>query len=158
MNKIICFIGLALIFGSCKKDDNSDAKGLSDYLVFGSFHGFCQGEQCIELFRIDSLNLFEDQTDGYPNQKEFYKGDYVALSEAKFKATKSIQNDFPEKLLEEVDTVFGCPDCLDQGGYYVEYKKGEVHRFWIIDKAKGSVPTYLHPFMEEMQEKIEALK
>lgn len=159
MNKyFLLLLSILFIFSSCDKKDDTKVLNANEYMIFGSFHGFCQGEQCVELFLLDSANLFEDKKDGYPNFNELYVGDYRALTSANYESTKSILNDFPSKLLTEKDTVFGCPDCVDQGGFYVEYKLDGKHKFWILDNNKASVPSYLHPFMDSMQVKIDALQ
>lgn len=141
-----------LLTTSCKKDDNQISDG--DYLMFGHFYGMCGGEQCVEIFRLEETKLFEDQNDDYPGQTDFYNGDYVMLSDTKYDQVKDLIDYFPNGLLNETDKVIGTPDAGDWGGYYIEYKQGGVHKFWLIDKMTNNIPSYMHPFIQKVEEKI----
>ena len=120
-----------------------------EYLSFGHLYGFCQGEECIEIFRIDDKGISEDTTDVYPSRTESYKGNFVLIADADPSAFESLITQFPEELLNEEETVLGCPDCADQGGYYIVilFKDG-INRFWVLDTNKSSVPEYAHDYMD----------
>ena len=51
----------------------------SDYLIFGSFYGMCQGEQCVETFKLTKDFLYEDRKDEYPDRTNFFDGDFEKL-------------------------------------------------------------------------------
>lgn len=149
---MFCF---SFFFISCEKEDEPGKS--EEVLTFGHFYGFCGGEECIEIFRLDGNTLQEDTLDNYPSAT-FYAGKFVQLSSDKFNLTKDLLDHFPPKLLTEQDTVLGIPDAGDWGGYYVEYKKEGIHRMWLLDKMKDNVPADYHDFMDRMNDKIEALK
>ena len=146
---------MGLLLSSCDKEE--DLKSTDEILTFGQFYGFCGGEECIEIFKMDHNSIREDTLDEYPSNS-FYSGQYVELSTEKFNQAKDLFDDFPVKLLTEQDTVIGIPDGGDWGGYYVEYKKGDIHRMWLLDKMKDNVPADYHNFMDKMNAKIELLK
>ncbi len=147
--------GLLVTWSSCnKEEDQADL----DFLVFGSIHGFCIGEQCVEIFRLDNGKLMEDTLDIYPSGEQFYSGDFIELSEDQYQSVKGLLTTFPVQLLEEDKVRFGCADCADQGGYYIEAKMGNLHQFWLMDKDKSQLPGYLHEFIDLVDEKIELLK
>jgi len=150
---VLLVMSLFLII-SCNKDDVSDPFG---YLIFGHFYGFCIGESCIQIYKLEKDKLFEDTKKEYPGYNEFYRGSYVKLDNTYFEQVKDLVNSFPEDLLNEQDTVFGCPDCADQGGLYIEYNFNGIHKFWTIDQFTGDVPVYLHGFMEQVNEKIDLI-
>ncbi len=154
----ITWILLFSVFFSCKKKDDSGGNSKNGYLMFGTFYGFCQGEECIEIFKLDSGYLFEDSKDTYPSRDTFYSGKFVALNDDKFNATKDLLGSFPMQLLNEKDTVFGCPDCADGGGIYLEYNFNGDSGFWIIDNNLYNIPKYLHSYMDEIHEKVRDLK
>lgn len=154
--KILVPIVFGVLIASCSKDVSTEPSE-SDYLIFGHFYGFCQGEKCIEIFKLESNRLLEDSKDEYPSRTDFYNGDYIALGNTKFDLVKNLMDYFPDNLLNENDTVFGCPDCADQGGLYIEYNFNGIRKFWIIDQSKGSVPIYLHDFMDKANEKIDLI-
>ena len=154
MNKLspITLILLVTLLISCKKSN----LGENDYLIFGHFYGECWGERCVETFKLTDIKLFEDTTDSYQYQSP-NNGGFVKLSNYKFKLVKDLTDYFPIKLFNESNTVFGCPDCADQGGLYIEYKKNGNIGHWTIDQRTRNVPDYLHKFIDKVNEKIELI-
>ncbi len=149
-------ISLALVLAaslSCNKDKlNKD-----DYLIFGHFYGECVGEECVELFKIERNKLLEDTKDIYPNAQGVYHGDFsIELSEDLFNSVEDLYHNFPEKLLDE-NTIIGTPDAGDWGGYYIEYQKDGTKNCWLIDQMKSNIPTYLHPYNDNIRAAIEAI-
>jgi len=152
---IVC-IGIGWFLNSCCEKADIDPEG-SGYLVFGQFYGFCIGDDCVQIFKLEHDNLLEDTKKEYPGRSDFYEGSYVGLDNSHFEQVKDLIDYFPEEMLNEVDTVFGCPDCMDQGGMYIEYNFNGIRKFWIIDNFTGNVPAYLHDFMEKVNEKIDLI-
>jgi hypothetical protein len=64
---------------------------------------------------------------------------------------------FPNQLLDETETIIGCPDCADGGGLFIQYLDNEDIMAWRIDQNKNNVPTYLHDFMDKVNEKIQII-
>ena len=148
------FCTILLLLHSCAEDDVSK---IPDYLVFGHFYGFCIGESCIQIYKLENDKLYMDTSHQYPRYDEFYLGAYVEMEDSLFGLVNDLRDHFPEQLLYEQDTVFGCPDCADQGGLYIEYKSDNIHKYWIIDQFAGNVPVYLHQYMDKVNEKIDLL-
>lgn len=144
---------IVLACASCKKKEEAVPSD-TDYLVFGHFYGMCQGEQCVEIFKLETRNLWEDDNDHYPGQQDFYQGHFLLLPSAKFEAVKDLADDFPAALLNETERVIGLPDAGDWGGLYIEYSQNGTHRFWLLDQKKDNVPAYLHHFIDRVNEKI----
>ncbi len=140
----------------CKKDPLPGLDG-SDYFVFGHFYGECQGEQCIEIFKVTPDKLQEDSKDHYPNRTDFYIGEYKDLSTLKYQKAKDLVTLLPDSLLLKPNQEFGCADCADGGGLYIEYKKGDLHNFWIIDQNKNQIPKFLHSFTDSVNSVIEKI-
>ncbi|MCB0510207.1 MAG: hypothetical protein H6579_07670 [Chitinophagales bacterium] len=146
------FFNLTLILAlfsliSCKKEKDLSNE---DYLLFGHFYGMCMGESCIEYYKLDAAHLYEDMNDNY-NGAPF---DFVELNANKFELTKDLIDFFPSELLSEADGTMGCPDCADQGGILISYYFEGSLRTWRLDKDKNNVPSYLHSFMDKVDEKI----
>lgn len=155
---IILFLGVIFIM-ACQDEpeSNFEIENTKDYLVFGHFYGFCIGESCIEIYKIEDNKLFEDINDNYPSSTEPYQANYVKISDSKFQLANDIYHKFPQKLLEEEDIRIGQPDAGDWGGIYFEtYYKGKK-RFWLIDQKKENVPSYLHEFIDIINRKIELI-
>lgn len=61
---------------------------------------------------------------------------------------------FPNDLLDITEKVIGQPDAGDWGGLYIEYSRNEIRQFWLIDRNKSNVPSYLHGFIDKVNERI----
>lgn len=154
--KVILTIGaISLSLASCKKEKDGIQLAGSDYLVFGHYYGMCQGEECVEIFRLESNRLLEDHHDTYPPQANgFYVGDYTALSQGMYNDIKDLANYFPNELLDITERSIGNPEIADGGGLYIEYNYNGTHQYWLIDQTQNGVPQSLHPFMDKVNEKI----
>lgn len=148
--KCLTLIFMVAIISSCNKDEENGIVG-SDYLIFGHFYGECIGEGCVETFKLTGQKLFEDANDNYSGAEPFH---FTELGNDKFEKVKDLVDFFPSALLDESEKVFGCPDCADQGGLFIQYAKNGILKSWRIDQSKSQVPDYLHPFMDMVNEKI----
>ncbi len=146
-------LALSLV-AACNKDDDTIHLSDTDYLVFGHFYGECLGESCIENYRLESNRILELTDDSYPNKSINYNGNYALLPDSIFTLVKDLPNYFPQKLIDEHDTIIGQPDAGDWGGIYIEYNRDGVQRFWLIDQMKSNVPEYLFDFIDKVNEKI----
>ena len=152
-NYLLSILILSLFF-SCSDEEMADP---AEYLIFGHFYGFCLGDQCIQIYKLTENSLFIDTNKDYPNHNEFYEASFEKLDNDYYEQVKDLQDYFPTRILSESDTVFGCPDCADGGGLYIEYKTKDIRRYWIIDQNKRNVAAYLHEFMDQVNEKIRAI-
>jgi hypothetical protein len=143
-----------LFIMSCSKE----GKGLSasdDYLIFGKYFGLCMGEECVETYKLTSTQLFEDREDTYFPPGEY---DFELLSEELFEKVKDLKDQFPSRLLDEESQTFGCPNCYDQGEYFIEIPYNGETKSWRVDTNLDDIPTYLHEFVRHIDESISALK
>ena len=156
MNKIIITLALILGITSCEKDD----PGLKnyDYIVFGHFFGFCGGEACIEIFKVTGSDVYEDSKDIYPTNDPPYNGNFIKLDRSLYTAVKGLENEIPSELLRTKEKIIGQPDAGDWGGIYFEYSANGNREYWIIDKNRNNLPDYLIPFVQEIEDRIEALQ
>jgi hypothetical protein len=147
---LFCFA--VLFIPSCTNDDGIELNQ-TDYLMFGHFYGLCTGEECVETFKLTNTKLFEDMNDNY-SETDF---DFVELGNDTFEQIKDLIDYFPDQLLSETENTLGCPDCVDQGGLFIQYSKNGNVQTWRIDQSKSAVPDYLHEFMDKVNEKIELI-
>jgi len=147
--QIVAVLVLSLSIISCSKEDETLSNSVD--LIFGHYYGECIGESCIETFKLTDTKLFEDTNDNYTASDDY---NFVELSDAKFELAQDLIDLIPEELLEEDDQIFGCPDCGDWGGIYVQYRQGDTVQEWQIDMVKESIPDYLHTFVDAINEKI----
>lgn len=148
--KLILYTLTFLVFCSCDKEVSNELNE-GDFLIFGHFYGECIGEGCVETYKLTSSKVYEDTNDNYL-ETDF---SFIKLGNDKFKEVKYLIDFLPNELLESDEDNFGCPDCLDQGGLFIQYSKNGNIKSWRIDQSKSAVPNYLHEFMDEVNEKID---
>jgi hypothetical protein len=148
MNKTITLLIAIAMTTSCNKD--CITLNEQNYLVFGHFYGMCAGEGCVETYKLTNMKLYEDLIDDYSGQNL----DFVELDNELFEQVSDLVDFFPNQLLSESETVFGCPDCADGGGLYIQYSDNGNLKSWRIDQMQENVPSYLHSFMDQVNEAI----
>ena len=141
---------LLLITTGCSNEDDGLLLSEKNFLIFGHFYGLCGGETCIETYKLTNTTLYEDTIDDYAGRER----NFVALDNSTFLLVKDLADQFPTQLLGVTEEFIGCPDCADGGGIFIQYVRGEEVRTWRIDQVKSNIPTFLHPFVDEVNEKI----
>lgn len=157
MKTILLILFCSLLLVSCDKEKFDRLDLNNSTLIFGHFFSECEGEGCIEIFKLGFGNLYEDTLD-IINVSGFHNGSYKELSKDKFILTNDLLLEFPQELFDEKNNVLGMPDAGDWGGFYVEFNDGRHHRSWLIDMKKTNVPAKYHNFMDKMNEKISMLQ
>ena len=158
--KYLSLIVLITLLASCGAEEVKPSEVFTqsdDYLIFGRSFGHCHGEECVEIFLIDNSGLYEDNKDNLPSWTEPYDGNYTKLSDAKYQAVKNLSLGTPDYLLQNTDTVYGCPDCADGGAIYLEIKQGNDRRFWLLDNSKYQVPEEIHSIIDHVREAVELI-
>ncbi len=146
--KLIGLLAL-LSLGNCEKQKMEKLVG-DDYIQFGIYSGNCSGK-CQIFYLLTENEVFKDELYLFSViDKKPYVGRYRVLSNELFENVKQLKANFPMEILEENKSVFGYPDAHDQGGIYLEYRKGESHKFWHIDPVKERVPEYLHSYLNQL--------
>ena len=151
MKKLVLILAAVVLLIACTKSDNNMTINEQNFLVFGHFYGFCGGESCVETFKLTDEKLFEDTIDDYMGQNL----EFEELESGLFLQVNDLPDFFPNQLLNESETVFGCPDCADGGGLFVQYSKNGNTKSWRIDQDYNNIPSYLHEFVYKVNEKLE---
>ncbi len=148
MNKALTLLIAIAMTTSCNKD--CITLNEQNYLVFGHFYGICAGEGCVETYKLTDMKLYEDLIDDYSGQNL----EFVELENETFAQVNDLVDFFPNQLLSEEETVFGCPDCSDGGGLFIQYSDNGNLKSWRIDQFQINVPSYLHAFIDQVNEAI----
>ena len=82
---------------------------------------------------------------------------FIELDSTKFEEVKDLLELFPAPLLDDETETFGCPDCADGGGLFIQFSRNAIIKSWVIDQSKSEVPSYLHDFMDAVNEKIDII-
>ena len=151
MRNLILIVSLIGLLHSCKKEVECCVILNEDYFIFGHFYGECFGEVCIETFKLEGGKLYEDEKDAYGGYSDF---SFIELEDTLYQKVKDLWTAVPDGLRNDTTEVFGCPDCADGGGLYIELNEAGLQRHWRIDQDKDNAPEYLHDFMDQVNEKI----
>jgi hypothetical protein len=128
MKKTFVFLALLSVLG-CKRESVNNP----DYFIFGYVNGFCLGN-CVTLFKLEGDNLYPDAD---ATIQQFAAGDIPfqtsSLPAEKVVLAKVLQAQIPASIYDEPDGNVGCPNCADQGLYFIKIKTGDTVREWRID-------------------------
>src|SRR5262249_41600346 len=128
-----------------------------NYIIFGRYCGEC-GYSCATMYKIDALNnvLKADYSDN------FWKNGYKPLSfdteitdKRKLLIAKQIMDHVPSTLLTTTEKKFGCPDCTDGCGIYLQLADGNS---FLIDYNTYELTGDIKEFVEFFHKKIEGLE
>lgn len=147
---------LLSLMGSCNSSDESGDTTEQVRLLFGDYAGFIPDRNYSDIYLIENSKLYLDTLSNYPTDG-FYEGAYVQMDESDYLLASELISIFPSQLFDENENYIGCPDCADQGGYYVEYQSKTKHAFWNIDNNKDAIPEYLREFVDKLEEKLTLL-
>jgi len=150
------FTVLVSALGACDKNDvqpEPEATLSETHFIFGTYHGFCMGD-CAELYKIENDALFADTTDRfYPFSEPYGTIEFqdTPLSTERYTVAVELLAAIPDELLNSEEQTFGCPDCADQGGIYIEIKDGADVQAWNIDISEDNLPEFLVPFVQQIK-------
>ena len=103
---------------------------------------------CLFIVSLSACDRKEGETQ--PSE-----GDYLVFGrfygECRGNACLEIFKLESDRLLEDTKTNY-----FTQTNYY-EYDFGERHKAWTIDQTQADVPNYLHKYMDQVNETINAL-
>jgi hypothetical protein len=132
-----------------------------DYIIFGRFCGEC-GSNCAVMHRYNpnTKELFADYTDSY-----FKKDGNIVCKTKVSDSTKiiladSICKSIPDFLINNTNLSerFGCPDCTDGCGIYVEFKQSDKTKRFYIDHHSNELQKELQTFTILLVNIIDSLK
>ncbi|MEQ8927139.1 MAG: hypothetical protein RLO81_15065 [Fulvivirga sp.] len=63
---LIFLFSFPFIFSACEETETPKLSS-EDYLIFGKFAGFCLGENCVRIFKLDSNQDFSLEDLGFQN-------------------------------------------------------------------------------------------
>ena len=131
---------------SCSKKTTFDPNKV-DSFVFGSAYGMCAGD-CAKFFAIANQQLFPDTMAYYTGFTGFSS---THLPDAKYQLAKQLVDEFPTYFINHPNTTFGCPDCADQGGIYIELKENGRVKKWSIDTDVSKQPAETKDYIAKLR-------
>ncbi len=141
------------IFMSCNDHLRLEDEG---YIIFGVYNGFCVID-CTDLYKIKDGQVYGETNDYFTSLEELKFSD-DPLVESSYLKAKVVVDDFPDKLLDEKENVFGCPGCHDQDIVLVVYNDGSETWEWTLDTDQNAIPAYLETYVQLIKETVAELK
>lgn len=114
---------------------------------FGSKYGFCIGNKCYTSFSLSDEGLKKTTSSAIGTNKET-----ISISDSlKIKTVMKVLAEMPLTIRQlKKDTVYGCPDCYDQGGIFVTIIRNETTPDTtqiLFDNSIESNPKELQPYV-----------
>jgi hypothetical protein len=152
LNKLsLCkLVLLILLFGGC----NQDEQGQNSF-IFGRYFGECIGD-CGTFYKLTDQSLLPDNEAYFNSQKINFSNQ--PLSETKENLVRNLFKEFPKSLYDIKEHIIGCPDCADQGGYYLEVMENGVKHYWNIDRWAPEIDEELKSYLDKIDQTLIELK
>lgn len=144
IKRSIIYFLLFMLFFSCRKDEFVHP----DYMIFGSFGGFCAND-CRYIYYLDDTKLLEDSTKLFFQNKEL-SNFTKQLSASEFTVAKDLIDKVPTALTKSNRTIFVDINVADQNIYYVQILLKSRIYTWTFDNFPNSTPSYLKPLADEV--------
>jgi len=145
MKSAIWLFAVVILFTECKKGSNPVEEPVpfcgvnmlpldnSGYFSFGKYYSMCGGPNCASFYQLRNGAVYPDSMVHFTQPLVFSTIQLTAPNTLGIAST--VLYSFPQEMTNHPDTTFGCPDCHDQGGYYIEYKASSTApvQYWSID-------------------------
>lgn len=134
------------------------ANQINDYVVMGTYFGYCNGTDCQQFFRIDNEKVLQYLKVGY-NSYDFNQYNYKTLNYKDNFAAFLLKIPTEISALKGQTKIFGSPDSHDQGGVYLEWSQGGiVTKIYVDTDNTADQSQNLILFKKAIQDKITELK
>jgi hypothetical protein len=136
----------------------SQSTAVVERLVFGSYHGFCSGEDCADYYLLERGLLYVDRD--VTKRKPFpVTGKWEALPKEQYALAAPLLSSLPKEIWRSEQDIYGAPDAYDQGGYYLEVQLSDgTHRSWSLDTEYEALPDFLQRYTQLIAEILSDLK
>jgi hypothetical protein len=124
-------------------------------IIFGHFARECVGN-CGTMYQVSEKIIIRDTTSFFQTRKDLAKFSvkFENVSEQDDEGNfDTFKLNVPLIMLLDPRSKFGCPDCYDQGGYYLQVNMLGVTRRFLIDK--GHEPFYYKDLTRDIDQKID---
>ena len=155
MNKVILFsmVFMISLAWSCTDENELNANDHSP-LIFGSSHGFCQGN-CTHLFKYENGQVFRDEMDRLDLDNLLFSN---TPEEELLASAQKIFESLPEELKSNSQETYGCPDCADQGTLFLQLTEGDGSRQWFLDtRIQEDWSQELKDFVRLLKEELDEI-
>jgi len=145
---ILFFLFLGVQY-NCKAQTNVE------YVIYGTYAGECLGH-CAHIFKFSNDTLLSDTSNDFLEyhfgriKNYVFKG--IPLNRNRYLKAKKIMDSIPPFLFTTETERFGCPDCRDQGGIYLQIKTKDALKTFTIDTDISIVPKELWNYVSLLRQ------
>lgn len=169
MKILILVAGYMMLVGGCVQQSTgkSQSAGVNgsagsgnanvQHIIFGRYCGHCISAKCAPMYKADFVNkkIFFDNSSNYNQGKPLDFSRELAADN--FKHVSNLDKSIPDSLYLSTEKRFGCPDCADQCGIYLEIKKGDRNYNFELDNRTSNMNGYIVSFADQLQDIISKL-
>lgn len=145
---ILIFSILVATLTACKKTSCT-----GDYFIFGVTYSECTGD-CARYYMLKDGHLY---TDNMTRPSEKLKFENTSQPSQSYNISKQLLDNLPPVFKTLPSSTLGCPDCHDQGMYYIEFSKNSIRRRFKIDTDTSKLPHKLRPFISRLRVTLDSL-
>lgn len=157
-NRIMIILLAGVAFTACKKHTptptpiccgvvQSDA-ARADYFMFGFF-----GDRNCNFYMIKNDSLYT--TTGCLRDTASF---LATMPHTKYNNSLVLKYTLPLYLSNMPDTTLGCPNCLDQGGWYIEYRVGANIKRYNLDNDTAALPSGIKNYVLRLKASVDSLR
>lgn len=152
MKKLSFFLVIWVLMSGCKEEESPEV----DAFIFGKWNLLCENN-CIQIYKLDKGKLYVDNLNSFRESPIItYKS--TPLGENYALLAQNLRNTFPESYLFPRGLDFiACPNCAEEGGYYLAFENREGIIWWQIGTIPEIWPEEIKPFMQLLVETIDQL-
>lgn len=161
MKKVITALGsiIAVFIIACEDQIQSTTgeNGPAEYIVFGNFYGHCYPCENT-MYKVTRNELTFDEMENFPRLDYQFVRD-GEKSDSDFNNSVQLLDLLPQALKQTNKEIFGCPDCADQGGYYLEFvSNGKVKKILLDSSDSDDQSQEVVSFKNAMASIIQVIK
>lgn len=140
VSSVLIILALFLISVACSNDDGPSQNDPEEYLLFGRFSLFC--DDCDKrIYKLTRTSLAYDTFQSGFNWSDYSFNQDGTSPESDHSNAIQLLDLLPGDLRSINKDILGCPDCADQGGYYLEFpQNGEIKKV-VIDTSDSDDQT-----------------
>ena len=155
MKKSLLFVLLCFILTACKDDPCSKPLPEGDIFIFSKYYCECMGS-CITGYKLTDQGLFQGAGTWCDPATLTFSA--TPLSDDKANLAQTLRYAIPAQMLDTDEEVYGCPDCGDWGGYYIELTSGGTTKSWRLDTHKDGLPADIKAYVEMLEQTLADLQ
>lgn len=139
-----------------------DGQGQADRIIFGRYCGKCRSH-CATMYQLNmtgtSNTLFMDTTDSFRDNFGTPTCNTPVKDSKKLALANSIVSKIPSELFttDNTNERFGCPDCADGCGFYVEITQGKKLKQFYIDTQLSQLSGKMKDFSAALADVVDRL-